>query len=565
MSNRSADLLAVSSATRKTLAGNALFLWRQAVRAGRGELLTSLLCAIAASLCGIAFMLVLAQLLALIYEAKAAEVTLWPLLAAALAAMVLRDVFGYVSETRAQQNSARMRVALRHNLYNQLLDHGPVLGRRHSVGDITTTLLERVEACDGYVARFLPQLAVALTIPPLLLALVCYYDPVAAAILLACFLLLPVFLAISGLAAGKASRNQSVALGRLATLFHDRVKHLATLRVFGAAEREAKYLETAAQNFRQRTMKVLRIAFLSASALDAFFMLALASIALHVFSLPLALSAQLTVLLLVVEFFAPLRALSASYHDRASALAAAEPVQALLAPHRAANEGTRTAPSPLRQPSLELKNITYTYPGRSQPALDNYTLRIEGSEFLAITGPSGAGKSTLLNLLLGFIEPDKGMLFIANQPLHLINHAERTGAFSLVSQRNHLFHGTLADNIRLGRPEASEAEVMKAAEAAQLGPFIQSRPNGLETIIGERGFGLSGGQAQRVALARAFLRDAPILLLDEPTAGLDQATATLLMLTIRKLAEGRTVLMISHDPVALQAAERVVKLEAAHV
>ncbi len=561
MSQRSNDLLAVSTASRTALASSALFLWRQAMRAGRRQMFVALGSAIAASLCGVALMVTIAHLLALGYQQPVSTEQLMPLLLVALIALMLRALFSYISDTRSHRNAAQARVALRHILYNQLLEHGPILGRLQSVGDITTILLERVDACDGYIARFLPQLAVAVTVPPVVLVLVGMQDLLAAGVLLLCGLLLPVFLALSGLAAGKASRNQFTALSRLATLFHDRVKHLATLRVFGAAERETNKLEVAAQSFRHGTMRVLRVAFLSASALDIFFMLALATIAVHVFGQPMGLTHQLTVLLLVVEFFAPLRALSASYHDRASALAAVADIQATLEPRRHPVEGSRPAPSPLRQPSLELRNITYTYPGRTKPALDNYTVRVEGSEFLAISGPSGAGKSTLINLLLGFIEPDKGMMFIATQPLHLINHAERTAAFSLVGQRNYLFHGTLADNIRLGRPEASEVEIMKAAELAQLGPFIRSRPEGLNTLIGDRGFGLSGGQAQRVAIARAFLRDAPVLLLDEPTAGLDHATAALLMLTIRKLVDGRTTLMVSHDPIALKAAERVVKLE----
>ncbi len=552
-----------SSSSSKPASGDAgLFLWRQAVRAARGTLFTSLVTAVLAALCSVGFACLLAQLIAHLYEASHL-LAMVLLLGGAGALLLLRCVLAYVSETGAQQVAARSRVALRHQLYTQILEHGPILGRNESSGSLSTTLMERVEACDGYIARFLPQLAVVLVVPPLVLVLVGLHDLAAAAILFGCGLLMPVFLAIGGIAARKASLQQFRSLSRLSGLFHDRVKHLPTLRVFGAAARAADQLETAAQDFRRRTMAVLRVAFLSAGAFDLFFMLALALIAVHVFTSSMELAQKLTLFLLVIEFFTPLRALSASYHDRASAIAAVVDIKALLAPRRMANEGNRPAPSPLRQPSLELRNMTYTYPGRSKPALDDFTLRVEGTEFLALTGPSGAGKSTLINLLLGFIEPEKGMMFLAGQPLHLINPTDRTAAFAWVGQRNHLFYGTLADNIRLGRPDAAEVEVMAAAKAAQLGDFIASLPDGLNTLIGERGFGLSGGQAQRVALARAFLRDAPVLLLDEPTAGLDHATAIELMLTIRQLAEGRTVLMVSHDPVALQAAERVVKLEAA--
>lgn len=558
MSQRSRDLLTAANASK----GGALFLWRQAMRSGRERLLIALACNIAAGIAGLVFALAIARAASLLMSGSPPAHNL---LIGAACALALRALLSYGSEQLCQQIAAETRVALRHRLFDRLLENGPILARREQTGDIAATLMEKVEACDGYIARYLPQLAMALVLPPLIIVLVDHFSPFSALILLACGLLLPVFLAFSGVAAGKASRKQLQALARLGSLFYDRLKHMTTLRVFGAAGREGRNLQQSADDFRTRTMNVLRLAFLSASALDLFFMLALMVVALHLNSAGLPLGDQMFVVLLVNEFFAPLRALSASYHDRAAALAAVHDINTLLEQRHPATGGNRPAPSPLRQPSIELRGISFTYPGRSAPALDNVTLRAEGSEFLAISGASGAGKSTLLHLLLGFITPQEGLIFLAGQPLHLINPTERTAAFALVGQRSHIFHGTLADNIRLGRPEAQITEIMKAAEAAQLGDFIRSLPQGLETIVGERGFGLSGGQAQRVALARAFLRDAPVLLLDEPTAGLDQATATLLMLTIRKLAEGRTVLMVSHDPIALNAAERVVKLEAAHV
>lgn len=560
MSQRASNLLAASSAP----ADSAWFLWRQALKAGRGRVLLALGTAIGASAAGVVSMLVLAHVVALAFTAPQDIHQHSLLIATGLAAVIIRIILGFVSEHAGQKNAAVLRVALRHKLYEVLLEQGPVLGRVHSTGSIATTLMERIEACDGYIARYLPQLASAAVIPPVLVVLVCFYDPVAALILLLCGLLLPVFLAVAGIYAGKASRQQMQALSRLGSLFHDRLKHLTTLRIFGAAGREGEILRETAADFRIRTLAVLRVAFLSASALDLFFMLALAAIALHVMQQTLPLAQQLTVILLVSEFCAPLRALSASYHDRASAIAAVTDIRQMLQPVRPHDQGHRAAPSPLRHPSLEVRGLGYTYPGRTAPALSNFSLRVQGTEFLALTGPSGAGKSTLLQLLLGFIDPDAGEIFIAGQDLHLVKPEERTPMFAWVGQRNHLFHGTLADNIRLGRPDASEPEIMKAADDAHLGSFIRSLPLGLNTVIGERGYGLSGGQAQRIALARAFLRDAPILLLDEPTAGLDQATATLLMLTIRKLAEGRTVLMISHDPIALNTAERVVELEMAH-
>ncbi len=541
-----------------------MFLWRQTIKSGRPRLVGAVGLHLVAGLIGITLAFSLAQILASLWQQQSVSLDQLEYLTLFLGLAMLRAVLGAGADILLARSAAALRVALRHRLYEVIRENGPLGLADKTTGSLLTTMMEKVEATSGYITRYLPQMVLAVTLPFVIAAIGFCISWKVAAVWLVAYAFLPLLLAISGILAGKANKSQMRSLTRLGHLFYDRLRHLPTLKAFGALARETAHLQQTADDFRTRTMRVLRLAFLSSLSVDLMALGAFVLTALLVFRGQQPLATALFLLLLVPEFFAPMRGILAAYHDRSTALAAIEDIRSLLTPKAKGPEGHRPLPSPLRHPSLDLQGLTYTYPSRSTPVLKNFSLRVEGTEFLALTGPSGCGKTTVLNLLLGFIHPSAGTIFLAGQPLHLIDPAERGSAFALVSQNSYLFHGTLGDNIRLGRMNAHDHEVIQALESAQLGAWLKTLPEGLNTRIGEGGYGLSGGQAQRVALARAFLRDTAVLLLDEPTAGLDSATATALMQTITKLAQGRTVLMVSHDPLALSFAEKIVQMEAVH-
>jgi ATP-binding cassette subfamily C protein CydD len=539
----------------------ALFLWQHTLRAGRRYLLRALLSAALAGTVSILATLWLARALATLLSAPAQPDMVLLLVIGFVLCAGVRALLVLLADLNGAKASAAVRANLRHQLYRAIMERGPVGISENTSGELSTLLFDKVEACDAYVSRYYTQLMTTAVVVPVVLLLVGSFDLKAAGILLIGAMVLPLLLGVFGYLTGRASKAQMVALTRMGVQFADRLRNLTLLRTHSATDRALAELGMTADNFRSRTMTVLRIAFLSASVMDVVQACLLVSMALYLYHADLPLPVALALLLLTLEFFAPLRALSSSYHDRATALTAAtDLIPWLTQTHPAYAEGNRPAPAPLLKPSLELLKVSYTYPGRETPALQDFSLRVEGGELLALTGPSGSGKSTILHLLLGFIRPDRGMLVLAQQPLHLIEASQRGAAFAYVGQRTRLFHGTLEDNIRLGHPAAGHAAITAAIRAARLDSLIAELPDGLHTLIGEGGFGLSGGQAQRVALARAFLRGAPVLLLDEPTTGLDRDTASELLETIRLLAMERTVIMATHDPAALRIAERIVRL-----
>lgn len=529
------------------------FLMRQALAAGGARLVEAGVFQAAA---GLSAILVAGQLALILVRLPALEPV--PILLL-LASYALRSALGYAAEMRAAEAGARLKVDLRHKLYTHLLELGPLATARMESGALSVVLVERVEACEGYAARYLPSLFSAILIPLAVVAVMLPVHPRAAVALLLLGLTLPLLLAISGLLAKAASEKQFVALQRLGGLFHDRLQNLPLLKIFGAVERESVKLEQSADELRRRTMHVLRVAFLSSFAFD---LLAVGGIIVAVMLTAAPSAAMLFTLLLVPEFFAPLRTLMATYHDRMNAVAASGEIERILTlpVHHRAGTVHRVEVTP--KPTLEFRGVRFGY---DIGLFENLNFKVGGGEFVALTGPSGAGKSTLVNLLLGFARPLSGEILVNSTDLERMDADSRAGLFGWVGQRSFIFHGTLADNIRLARPEASDDEVMAAVRAAQLEKLIARLPEGLDAPVGERGYGLSGGEAQRLALARAFLQQGKILLLDEPTAGLDSETAAQLLSVIRLLASERTVLMVSHDPVALAAAGRVLRLESGTV
>jgi ATP-binding cassette, subfamily C, bacterial CydD len=468
---------------------------------------------------------------------------------------VLRAGLSYLTEKAAFSAGAAARRRLRSDAVSRLLHAGPSLLRGRHSGDLATIVVDKIEALDGLFSRYVPAATFAMVGPAVVLLAVLYADPWAALILLGCGLLVPVGMAVAGIGAAAASRNQFLAMARLQARFLDRVRGIATIVLYGRAEDEAQSLSRAATELRVRTMRVLRVAFLSSVVLDLAAALAMVVLALHYFGL-LRQSGSLTVLwpalavlLLTPEFFAPLRTFSAAYQDRLHATGAAESLIDLPPlPEPVPAREIRTVAA--QGVTVAFDNVRLTWDASRGPALDGLSFRVAAGETLVLAGPSGAGKSSVIEILLGFVGPDSGRVTINGADISELVPQALSRLTAWIGQRPILFSGSIRDNILFARPEASADEVSAAAAAARLNQFTAELPAGLDTPIGEGGYGLSGGQAQRVAIARAYLKNAPLLLLDEPTAHLDPATEQEVLDSLRRLALGRTVILASHSSAA---------------
>jgi ATP-binding cassette, subfamily C, bacterial CydD len=476
-------------------------------------------------------------------------------LAAFAVLAALRAGTAYLTEQAAFKAGAAARRRLRSDALSRLLQAGPSLLRARHSGDLATIVVDKIEALDGLFSRYVPATTFAMVGPAMVLLAVLYADAWAALLLLGCGLLVPLGMAIAGIGAAAASRDQFLAMARLQARFLDRVRGIATIVLYGRAEDEARSLSKAATELRVRTMRVLRVAFLSSVVLDLAAALSMVALAIHYFGLlKQAADAEilwpaLAVLLLTPEFFAPLRTFSAAYQDRLHATGAAESLVDLppLAEPVPAREIRTVAAQGM---TVAFDNVRLTWDASRGPALDGLSFRVSSGETLVLAGPSGAGKSSIIELLLGFVRPDGGRVTINGADISDLVPQALSRLTAWIGQRPVLFSGTIRDNILFARPEATPAEVAAAATAARLDAFTAHLPAGLDTMIGEGGYGLSGGQAQRVAIARAYLKNAPLLLLDEPTAHLDPATEQEVLDSLRRLALGRTVILASHSSAA---------------
>ncbi len=471
------------------------------------------------------------------------------LLAGFAALAVVRAAMLVLADRAAAAAGAAARRRLRTDALHRLLGAGPaVLRERHS-GDLAALVVDRIEALDGFFGRYLPASLHAVAGPLLVALALAARDPGAAAVLALCGLLVPVAMALSGLGAAAAARRQFAAMAHLQVRFLDRVRGIATIVMHGRAEAEAQALGRAADELRRRTLRVLRVAFLSSAALDLAAALALVLLALRAAAGGAPPGTALFGLLLVAEFFAPLRSFALAYQDRFQAHAAAGPLAALPpAPAEAPSLPVRTVAA--RGVAVAFEDVSFTWDPARGRALDHLSFRVPAGETLILAGPSGAGKSTVIEILLGFVRPESGRVTLNGADIATLVPQALARLTAWIGQRPMLFAGTIRDNIRFARPEASDAEVAEAVRAARIDGFAAALPQGLDTVIGEGGYGLSGGQGQRVAIARAFLKNAPLLLLDEPTAHLDPATEAEVLDSLRRLTLGRTVILASHAAAA---------------
>ncbi|MFD3453996.1 thiol reductant ABC exporter subunit CydD [Streptomyces sp. NPDC058691] len=461
-----------------------------------------------------------------------------------------RALVSWLTELCAHRAAAEVKSTLR----MRLIDHATLLGPAQltdrRTGELTTLATRGIDALDGYFARYLPQLGLAVLVPTAVLARIVTEDWVSTGIIAVTLPLVPLFMVLIGWATQAHMDRQWQLLARLSGHFLDVVAGLPTLKVFGRAKAQAESIRAVTADYRRATMRTLRISFLSSFALELLSTLSVALVAVGVGMRlvhgELDLYTGLVILVLAPEAYLPLRQVGTHYHAAAEGLSAADEVFALLetpAPRR----GDAAAPDP-RTAAVEADGVTVA--GR----LGTVSLRVSPGETVAITGASGVGKSTLLSVLLGFTRPTAGRVLVGGTDLGDLELADWHRHIAWVPQRPHLFAGTIADNVRLARPGADDAQVRAALADACAGELDPARR------VGEAGAGLSAGQRQRVALARAFLADRPVLLLDEPTAALDGETEAAVVDAVRRLAVGRTVLLVVHRPALLAIADREVRL-----
>jgi thiol reductant ABC exporter CydD subunit len=480
-----------------------------------------------------------------------------------LAVVVIRAIVSWVSEWSANRCSAQVKSMLRAALVKRASVLGPDGRAAAPSGQLATLATRGLDALDGYFARYLPQVFLSVIVPLTVLVAVVSVDWVSAAIMVVTLPLIPVFMALIGMATRTHTDRQLRALQLLSGHFLDVVSGLTTLKIFGRSRAQVDVIDEVTNSYRRRLMATLRVTFLSSLVLELLASVSVALIAvaigLRLLNGHMDLRTGLFVLVLAPEAYAPLRQLGADYHASAEGLSAADQVFAVLE-RPVPDHGRRTdVPDPALCP-LVVDDVDFTYPGRDRPALERATLAVAPGEVVALTGPSGCGKSTLLAIILGLLQPDSGTVAVGDVGLASLDPDAWRSRLAWVPQHPHVFAATIADNIRLGRRDARPEDVVEAVSAAGLTGLIGRLPEGLDTRIGEGGAGLSAGERQRVGLARAFLRDAPLLLLDEPTANLDGETEAEIVEAVRRLGRDRTVLMVAHRPALIALADRVVDL-----
>ena len=487
-----------------------------------------------------------------------------PVLWAAAALALLRAGLHLLAEWQAARAAATLKQYLRTLIFEALRESGCSLLRAEGTGAVVEAATTGIEDVEPYVTRFLPQLAVTALLPALILLVVLPTEWRTSLVLVFSAPFIPLLMVLIGRGAERRNSRQWRQLARMAGHFLDLVQGLPDLRIFAATKREAAVVARVADEYRRSTMAVVRLAFLSALTLEFFSTVGTAVAAVLIgFQLlfgSLSLMNGLFILLLVPEFYLPFRILGLTYHARMKGIAAAERLAPLLAAAPATSPDTLAmAPSSTTAPAIRFDGVSCRQES-GRGSLSGITLDLPAGSFTALAGASGSGKSTLARLLAGLLQPDGGMITVDGIDLRRIATSSWHSRMAWVSQHPVFFKGTIRDNLLLAAPGADDRALGAALDAAGATPFLRQQPEGLDTPLGDRGAGLSGGELRRLAVARALLRNAALVILDEPTAGLDRDSELLVVQSIRRLAAGRTVLAISHREAVIAAADRVALL-----
>ena len=523
------------------------------------------------AVCALAAAIVLTGVVSRVFTDGADLASVLPLLGLAVALALVRSGCLLLQEVVAQRASSVLRGALRAALTGHLLALGPIHASSQRSGELVTAMTGGLDDIDLYITSYQPARRLAAIVPLLVILVVLLLDPPTALVLVLTGPVLVLLLAVIGGRTSVISGRRAIELRWLGAFFLDMLQGLATLRMFGRGLEQVETIRAVSRQYGETTMDVLRTAFQTALVLEWGAAVATAVVAVEV-SLRLIdgqmpFDRALAVLVITPEFFLPLRQLAIRYHSGSAGRAAAERLFQILDTAVAGRSRvTRAGEAPVvahdvtvPHGDIRFEDVWYSYDGRS-PALRGLDLVIPQGSVVALVGATGAGKTTCSSLLLRFVEPDAGRIAVGDAALGTLDRSAWLDSVAWVPQRPHLFHGTVADNIRLARPGATDEEVHAAARAANAATFIEALPQGYATNIGESGVRLSGGQRQRLAIARAYLKDAPYLVLDEATSHLDAASEAAIGAVIPDLVRGRTVLIISHRMRLATLADRVVTL-----
>ncbi len=492
------------------------------------------------------------------------------LLAALVGVVVIKAGTVWGSEVAANLVAQRVKSDLRERLVTHLAALGPAYTQSERTGELALAAIEGIENLEAYFSQYLPQLVLAASIPLSVLLLVFPIDPLSGLVFALTAPLVPFFMVLVGRSGEALTSRQFQTLRRLSAHFYDVLQGLTTLKALNQSRSQAGVIGEVSERYRDVTMQVLRVTFLSALALELLTTISTAIIAVEIgFRLlyrNMDFLPAFFILVLAPDFYLPLRLLGLRFHAGMNGVSAATRIFEIL-DVPLPKQNTPHAPRNLTPELVRIafSAVSYTYPDRASPAVNEVTFDIPPSQTTALVGASGAGKTTIANLLMRFIEPESGYISVGGIPLSGIPADEWRRHIGWVPQNPYLFSDTIAANLRLAKPAAPESDLLRACERARLLDFIRALPDGLETRIGERGARLSGGQAQRLALARAFLKDAPFLLLDEPTSSLDPALEAELQASVRELMQGRTTLVIAHRLATVYQADQIVALDGGKV
>jgi thiol reductant ABC exporter CydD subunit len=533
----------------------------QHARATRGYVAATAGIGVASALLVIAQAGLLASAITAAYLQGADLPALRPTLVALAAVIGGRVLLAWVQESAAYRASADVKSSLRAALVERAVRLGPVWLTGQRSGELTTLATRGVDALDAYFAKYLPQLVLAVIVPLAVLARIATEDWVATVTIVLTLPLIPVFMVLVGKATQARTQRQWRTLTVLGHHFLDVVAGLPTLKVFGRAKAQVRSIRTVTDSYRRASMATLRVAFLSALVLELVATLSVALVAvgvgLRLVEGGLDLQTGLLVLILAPEAYLPLRMVGIHYHASAEGMEAAQRVFEVLdepVPQRGTG---RPCPVPA---SVRLRGLAVTYPGRDAPAVSDVDLTLRAGDIVALAGPSGGGKSSVVAALMGFVAPSAGVLEVVGDdgavvPLSGVDLDSWRAHVGWAPQRPHLFAASVRENVRLARPDAGDADVVEALRAAAADDLV----DGLDLGVGDGGTGLSAGQRRRVAVARALVREAAVLVLDEPTADLDAATEARLLTAVRARAQaGAAVLLVAHRPELLAFADRVV-------
>jgi ATP-binding cassette, subfamily C, bacterial CydD len=492
------------------------------------------------------------------------------LLRALVVVIVLRALLVFVNEQSAAMLSEKIRMDLREKLTAKVLDLGPAYIEQQQAGELSYAMTSAVVTLDAYFSQYLPQLVIAAILPLGILIIVFPMDTLSAVILMLTAPLIPLFMILVGKTTEALTHRQYQTFSRMSAFFLDSLRGLAELKNMGQSREHAARLDRVSEKYREATMRVLRISFLSALVLELAATLSVAVIAVEIGIRLLygQMDFQQAFFLLIIapEFYLPLRQLGVRFHAAQNGVSAARRIFSILdqpEPQSGSRQlETIHIPDLFLQPfHIRFDDVSFAYPGREQEAVSHISFTMNSGETTALVGVNGSGKSTLASLLLRFIQPQNGTIFYNDVDIQAIPIESWRAGIAFLDQQPVLFNASIRQNLVIARPVADDQQINDALTAARLLETVGSLPQGLDSELGENAFRFSGGQAQRLGLARAFLKNSPLLVLDEPTSHLDALLEADLDRSLAQLYKGRTCLLIVHRKDSARQADRVIMLE----